>query len=90
MGESRFIFMTKQKQTALNTFFGVKQYKLYDWVNINLKKDKLIPEKHQDPLENTEKSKIVSKDHDNSYSLIKPVCPYCNSKNMLNMVLTKN
>ena len=80
MGESRFIFMTKQKQTALNTFFGVKQYKLYDWVNINLKKDKLIPEKHQDPLENTEKSKIVSKDHDNSYSLINPVCPYCNSK----------
>ena len=84
MGESRFIFMTKQKQTALNTFFGVKQYKLYDWVNINLKKDKLIPEKHQDPLENTEKSKIVSKDHDNSYSLIKPVCPYCNSKKYVN------
>ena len=80
MGESRFIFMTKQKQTALNSYFGVKQYKLYDWLNINLKKDKLIPIKHQDPIENTEKSKIVSKDHDNIYSLIKPVCPYCNSK----------
>ena len=80
MGESRFIFMTKQKQTALNSYFGVKQYKLYDWMNINLKKDKLIPEKHQDPIENTEKPKIVSKDHDNIYSLIKPVCPYCNSK----------
>lgn len=72
--------MTKQKQTALNSFFGVKQYKLYDWMNINLKKDKLIPEKHQDPIENSEKSKIVSKDHDNIYSLMKPVCPYCNSK----------
>ena len=48
--------MTKQKQTALIRYFGVKQYKLYDWLNINLKKDKLIPEKHQDPLENTEKS----------------------------------
>lgn len=80
MGESRFIFMIKQNQTALNSYFGVKQYKLYDWVNINLKKDKLIPEKHQDPIENPEKFKIVSKDHDNIYSLMKPVCPYCNSK----------
>ncbi len=72
--------MTKQKQTALNSYFVVKQYKLYDWMNIDLKKDNLIPEKHPDPLENTEKLRTVSKDHDNIYIFVKPVCPCCSSK----------
>ncbi len=49
-------------------------------MNIDLKKDNLIREKHPDPLENTRKSRTVSKDHDNIFSFVKPVCPCCSSK----------
>ncbi len=34
-------------------------------LSIDSKKDKLIPEKHQNPLKNTRKSTIVSKEHIN-------------------------
>jgi len=72
--------MTKRKQPALYTNIAVKQYKLYDWMKINPKKDKLIAENHPDPLETIKNEKMVSKDQDNIYSLIKPVCPRCKSK----------
>jgi len=49
-------------------------------MKINTEKEKLIAEKHPDPLKTFENEKIVSKDHDNSYSLIKPVCLHCKSK----------
>jgi hypothetical protein len=43
--------MIKQKLPALYTNIAVKQYKVYDWMKIDPGKDKLISEKHQDPLE---------------------------------------
>ena len=75
--------MTKQKQPALYTNIAVKQYKLYDWMKIEIKKENLISEKYPDPLETIENEKIVSKDHDNKYSLLKPVCPHCKSSKHL-------
>jgi transposase-like protein len=71
--------MIKQKQPALYTNIGVKQYKLYYWMKNETKKENLISEKYPDPLEFSENEKTVSKDHDNKYSLLKPVCPQCKS-----------
>ena len=52
-------------------------------MKINPEKDKLITENYPDPLETVENEKIVSKDQNNIYSLIKTVCPHCNSKKYL-------
>lgn len=52
--------MTKRKQPALYTNIAFKQYKLHDWMKVNLEKDKLIAENHPDPLKTIENEKIVS------------------------------
>lgn len=71
--------MLKIKQPALYKSIASRQYKLYDWLNTPNKNMKLIPEKYPDPLETPEKNKKVSKNHDNGYSSINPVCPRCKS-----------
>jgi transposase-like protein len=71
------------KQPTLNGSIASRQYKLYDWLNIKDKNVELIAEKYQDPLEMPKLNNKVSKDYDNGYSSVNPVCPKCNSKKFI-------
>lgn len=67
------------KKPALYKSIASKQYKLYDWLNAEIKNVEFIAEKYYDPLETFENSKKVSKNHDNGYSTVNPTCPQCKS-----------
>lgn len=71
--------MLNQKSPALYGSIVSKQYKLYDWLNIKDENIILIAEKYYDPLEIPYINNKVSKNHDNGYSTLNPICPKCKS-----------
>lgn len=75
--------MLQIKQPALYGSIASRQYKLYDWLNIKDENIILIAEKHHDPLEIPYINNKVSKNQDNGYSAVNPVCPKCNSKKFI-------
>lgn len=75
--------MLNPKQPALYCSIASKQYKLYDWLNLKDKNMELIAEKYCDPLEIPKLNNRVSKDYDNGYSTVNPVCPVCNSSKFI-------
>ena len=75
--------MQNPKQPALYHCIASKQYKLYDWLNIKDENMILIAEIHHDPLETLKNSRKISKNHDNSYNALNPVCPKFNSKKFI-------